>query len=108
MGSCLSTAKVDDNRRLATIRMLSLGKTESYSALKDHPEIKKLILKRLEFKDVDLPDCDSVELIAGISKLAKANAMKTSGKEVLLIVGNTGGGKSTCVNFLGGCELELL
>ena len=72
MGSCLSTAKVDDNRRLATIRMLSLGKTESYSALKDHPEIKKLILKRLEFKDVDLPDCDSVELIAGISKLAKA------------------------------------
>ena len=35
-------------------------------------------------------------------------AERANGKDLLVIIGNTGAGKSTCVNFIDGCKLEFV
>ena len=46
------------------------------------------------------------ELLEAVEKGQKAT-QKASGKKILVVVGNTGSGKSTAINYIEGCEMEM-
>ena len=50
---------------------------------------------------------ESIELLTTCIAYGKARAQKLQDKEAIIVIGNTGAGKSTLVNYLSGCTLRL-
>ena len=66
-----------------------------------------LILKKLENPTLELSLEESIGLLVQCIKNGNIEADKTAGKEAVIFIGNTGAGKSTTVNYLYGCEMQL-
>ena len=49
---------------------------------------------------------ESVAVLREILTKGRENAQQVQGTEVICVIGNTGAGKSTMVNFLCGAEME--
>lgn len=99
MGSASATPK----RKCIKQQQLQAVET-NYDFLNQNHVLKKLVMKRIEYCKMKLPIESSVMLIYSISSLARINASKVIGKDILIIVGDTGGGKSTILNYLAGCS----
>jgi hypothetical protein len=54
----------------------------------------------------ELSPTESISLISHCAQLGEQNAAPATGKKVLMVLGNTGAGKSTTVNYLMGCEMK--
>jgi energy-coupling factor transporter ATP-binding protein EcfA2 len=52
-----------------------------------------------------LSESDSISLLTLCVSEGAENAKQVEGKEALMVIGNTGAGKSTFVNYLLGCEM---
>ena len=65
-----------------------------------------LVRQKLEDPNLDLTMDQSLECLDSCIKMGEAAVHKTKGKQVLAVIGNTGSGKSTLINFLHGCDME--
>jgi len=65
-----------------------------------------LLKQKMENPDKELSIGESIELLTSCIKHGNKRAKKLKGKEGIIIIGNTGAGKSTLVNYLAGCEME--
>ena len=68
-------------------------------------EIAALLEKKLENPDLPLSDSESIGILTHCVQLGEANAAKIQGKDAVIVLGNTGAGKSAFVNYLLGCDL---
>ncbi len=68
-------------------------------------ELAALLERKLQDPDVALSDAESIGLLTHCVQLGEANAFKIEGKDAVIVLGNTGAGKSTFVNYLLGCDL---
>jgi hypothetical protein len=65
-----------------------------------------LIKQKLRDPAKELSINDSINLLTTCIRYGEAQAQKVKGKEAIFIIGNTGAGKSTFVNYLYGCKME--
>ena len=70
------------------------------------PEENPLISKQLLDPSQTLSPEESISLLTQCIEYGMVQAQKAAGKDILLIIGNTGAGKSTTVNYLSGCTME--
>jgi 50S ribosome-binding GTPase len=66
-----------------------------------------LLSKKLADSEFVLSDQESIALLTHCVDSGERNAEKIKGKNALIVVGNTGAGKSTFLNYLIGCKLQL-
>jgi hypothetical protein len=64
-----------------------------------------LLSKKLANPNHALSDQESIVLLTSCVSDGVENAKQVAGKEAVIVIGNTGAGKSTFVNYLLGCEM---
>ena len=64
-----------------------------------------LLARKLEDPECVLSESESIELLTFCVAQGVENAKKVKDKEAVIVIGNTGAGKSTFVNYLLGCRL---
>ncbi len=69
-------------------------------------DVKSLLRRKLDDPDAELSEAESIALLTHCVHEGELNAEKIRGKDALMVIGNTGAGKSTCLNYLIGCKLE--
>jgi hypothetical protein len=69
-------------------------------------QVSDLTNRKLENPDLLLTIDQSIEVIANCLEVGSDRAESARGKDLLMVIGNTGAGKSTTVNYLTGCTLE--
>eukprot|EP00540_Astrosyne_radiata_P007096 CAMPEP_0116825742 /NCGR_PEP_ID=MMETSP0418-20121206/2139_1 /TAXON_ID=1158023 /ORGANISM="Astrosyne radiata, Strain 13vi08-1A" /LENGTH=454 /DNA_ID=CAMNT_0004454293 /DNA_START=1082 /DNA_END=2446 /DNA_ORIENTATION=+ len=62
--------------------------------------------EQLSNPSCELSAAESVALVEHCVSLGEENAQAATGKEVVMVLGNTGAGKSTFLNYLLGCQME--
>ncbi|NGX38695.1 MAG: hypothetical protein KR126chlam1_00005 [Chlamydiae bacterium] len=102
----------------------SFSKVPSYSSTRSRPALRRqssagfdptippeeacpLIGKKLSNPHQELSIDESIELLTTCVRYGNERAKKIEGKEAVIVIGNTGAGKSTMVNYLAGCTMEL-
>jgi energy-coupling factor transporter ATP-binding protein EcfA2 len=78
---------------------IALGKTPD--------AVYPLIAERLANPQKIFTRSDQIQLLTDCVRYGRANAEAMSGADAVIILGNTGAGKSTFINYLAGCELEV-
>ncbi|XWN35614.1 MAG: GTPase [Roseivirga sp.] len=72
------------------------------------PEVAcPLIARKLNSPEQELDPDESIELLTTCVAYGTERAKKMEGKQGIMVLGNTGAGKSTFINFLAGCTMEL-
>jgi hypothetical protein len=66
--------------------------------------MQKLDDPSMEFQNVE----DSIRLLQTCIAYGEARAEEMKGKDAFIIIGNTGAGKSTTINFLAGCTMQCI
>ena len=79
---------------------------EQVVAGKSPEEVYPLIGERLADPEKTFSRTDQVRLLTDCVRYGQVNAKALSDKDVIVVLGNTGSGKSTFVNYLAGCQLE--
>jgi energy-coupling factor transporter ATP-binding protein EcfA2 len=72
--------------------------------IEDNPQ--DILNTKLNDPDAVLTSNQSIALVNHCATLGEHNAVQAADKEVLIVLGNTGAGKSTTVNYLMGCEMK--
>ena len=70
-------------------------------------EASPLLAQKLRNPHQELSIDESIELLTTCVKYGNERAQNLQGKEGVIVIGNTGAGKSTMVNYLAGCTMEL-
>jgi energy-coupling factor transporter ATP-binding protein EcfA2 len=86
--------------------MLLIGCTQSHQ-LGAASDPQALLDAKLANPKEELSAADSVTLVNYCASLGAQSAAQVAGKEVVAVVGNTGSGKSTFLNYLLGCKMQL-
>jgi len=82
---------------------------ESESYLRGFTQSQKELYElRINNRDYQLPIMKSIDLLAGCMNLGKQAARKVEGKDVVIIIGDSGAGKSTFINYVHGCKMECV
>ena len=68
-------------------------------------KLEALLQRKLKAPDVILDDAESIALLTYCVSLGEENTQRLIGKQAVIVIGNTGAGKSTFVNHLLGCEM---
>jgi energy-coupling factor transporter ATP-binding protein EcfA2 len=90
---------------LGTILLSSCGRAHQLGM----GEQEQVILNtKLNNPHAELTSEQSISLVNHCATLGEQNAVQAAGKEVLMVLGNTGTGKSTLLNCLMGCEMKLV
>ena len=79
---------------------------EQIAAGKSPEEVYPLIAERLADPEKTFSRSDQIRLLTDCVRYGRVNAEALSGKDAIVVLGNTGAGKSTFINYLAGCELE--
>ena len=82
--------------------------TNNRQIILEDPKLDKLLLSRLNSNKKDLDDKESIDLICALCEIGKKHAEKSKDQEIVVILGNTGAGKSTLINYILGLEMEIL
>jgi ribosome biogenesis GTPase A len=89
----------------------SLRKAEEHKReaerAKQAKEANILLAKKLADPEYALSDQESITLLTHCVNEGEQNAKQIKGKDALIVIGNTGAGKSTFLNYLMGCKLQL-
>ena len=67
---------------------------------------KALVRQKLDDPPLELSLDESLEVLSCCVFLGQEQARKAASADAVAVIGNTGAGKSTFVNYLHGCELE--
>ena len=76
------------------------------AAGKSPEEVYPLIAKRLEDPKKIFPRSDQIRLLTDCVRYGRVNAEAMAEKDAVIVLGKTGVGKSTLINYLAGCELK--
>ena len=90
---------------LATILLSSCSRAHQLG-MGDNPQV--ILNTKLNNPHAELTSKQSISLVNHCATLGEQNAVQAAGKEVLMVLGNTGTGKSTLLNCLLGCEMKLV
>jgi hypothetical protein len=71
----------------------------------DLRKARSLLKKKLADPTCALSESESIALLTLCVSDGAENAKKISGKDAVIVIGNTGAGKSTFVNYLLGCDM---
>jgi energy-coupling factor transporter ATP-binding protein EcfA2 len=71
-----------------------------------HLDPQEILNAKLNNPKAKLIPSQSISLVNYCAKLGEQNATNVTSKEVLMVLGNAGVGKSTTVNYLMGCEMK--
>ena len=66
-----------------------------------------LIRTKLQNPHQELTIDDSIDLLTTCIRYGQEHTTKIQDKEAIIVIGNTGAGKSTMVNYFAGCMMEL-
>ena len=80
---------------------------DQIAAGKAPKEVYPLIAERLADPTKTFSRSDQISLLTACVRYGQVNAEAIAGKDAVIVLGNTGAGKSTFINYLAGCELEL-
>eukprot|EP00961_Rhodomonas_salina_P229109 3096626-Rhodomonas_salina.1 len=69
-------------------------------------EVPKIVREKLEDLNKQLTMDESIECMMGCIEAGSRNALNAQGKDLLVLIGNTGAGKSTFANYLHGCTMQ--
>jgi energy-coupling factor transporter ATP-binding protein EcfA2 len=86
--------------------MLLIGCTQAHQ-LGVASDLQGLLNAKLENPRAELSAADSITLVDYCASLGAQSRAQVAGKEVVAVVGNTGSGKSTFLNYLLGCKMQL-
>ena len=107
------TAYSQFSRSICSMVLLSLG-TALLSGCSRSTQLgvdanpQEILARKLGDPKKELGTTESISLIEYATQLGEENAASATDKEVVLVLGNTGVGKSTAVNYLMGCEMKLV
>ena len=103
-GHCdvVSSQGQNPDRKIEQLRSTAENNSETPLTL---PEI---LNTKLNNPHVELTPNQSISLVNHCATLGEENAVQAAGKEVLMVLGNTGTGKSTLLNCLLGCKMKLV
>ena len=88
-------------------RQSSLGWLREQIALGRSPDaVYPLIATRLRNSEKGFTRSDQISLLVDCVRYGRINAEKISEKDAVIVLGNTGAGKSTFINYIAGCQLE--
>lgn len=68
-------------------------------------KLSALVNRKLEDPNLILTLDEQLDVLRECIERGAAHAATAAGKEPLVIIGNTGAGKSTCINYVDGCKL---
>ena len=71
-----------------------------------HVELPQLVKDKLRNPNLKLTVDQQIECLDTCIQYGAAEAAKAEGRDLLMVIGNTGAGKSTMVNFIAGCTME--
>ncbi|XRB03151.1 ubiquitin carboxyl-terminal hydrolase [Pycnococcus provasolii] len=66
-----------------------------------------IALRKLENPQLQLNADQQLEVLEACIAAGKQQAVRATDKQLVMVIGNTGAGKSTLVNYLHGCQMEL-
>ena len=91
----------------ALSRQSSLDWLRAQIAAGKRPEdLYPLIQERLADPQKTFECSEQITLLTDCMRYGQVNAEEISGKDAVIVLGNTGAGKSTFINYLAGCQLE--
>lgn len=76
------------------------------TALQGETQFESLLKKKLETPELALSPEESISLLMGCIDWGAREACQAMGEELVMVIGNTGSGKSTFVNYLAGCSMQ--
>ena len=71
-------------------------------------DLSPIAREKLDNPHMKLTTDESIAVITSCVAFGEAQVAKAKGRDLLMVIGNTGAGKSTFVNFLAGCVMELI
>jgi len=71
-------------------------------------ELPEIVLRKLENAALSLSEEDSLKVLLACIQYGLVKARKGEDKELLMVIGNTGAGKSTLINYLHGCKFQMV
>ena len=71
-------------------------------------KLSELVNRKLENPNLELNADEQLDVLRECIERGAAHAETAAGQDLLAIIGNTGAGKSTCVNYVDGCKLEKI
>lgn len=71
-------------------------------------DANRLLNEKLENSGKSLSSEESIALLMECMNRGEVAAQKGQGQELVVFIGNTGAGKSTLVNYLYGCDMEVI
>jgi flagellar biosynthesis GTPase FlhF len=71
----------------------------------DTAETREILNQKLQQPSLELKDSDSIAILSLCVEDGVKNTEKVVGKDTVVVLGNTGCGKSTFVNYLLGCDM---
>lgn len=78
----------------------------AHSILAPTYDVAALLKNKLENPAFSLTPSESVALLTHCVQLGKQEGLKAQGKDLVVVIGNTGAGKSTFINYLYGCKMQ--
>jgi energy-coupling factor transporter ATP-binding protein EcfA2 len=107
------TTYLQAKKSIYRIMLLSLGTMVLGGCSQSHQlgvesSPQELLNAKLADPSRDLSTTQSISLIEHCARLGERNAASVNNKEVVMVLGNTGVGKSTFLNYLLGCDMKAV
>jgi len=77
-----------------------------YGGEGENSEIWELLERKLANPNARFSEDESLMVLMQCIDMGKASASKADGQPIVMVVGNTGAGKSTFINILHGCAMQ--
>ena len=74
----------------------------------DTASVPGSVQRKLNQPSVQLNPDESIECLLDCIEYGVKQASRANGQQLVIVIGNTGAGKSTFINLLHGCELEMV
>src|SRR5690348_7604266 len=85
--------------------MGNAGNAPQSNSTNQNSELENLLKLKLDKPDYQLTSEQSIDLLMHCIERGTKETQKAKGKEIVAVIGNTGAGKSTFINYLYGCEM---